>query len=56
MFFVQFFLHLMNTDKTKTFQHKASIAVAGQMKIFKQYTEFPIKHFCLNQSYDFSML
>ena len=31
MFFVQFFLHLMNTDKTKTFQHKASIAVAGQM-------------------------
>ena len=31
MFFVQFFLHLMNTEKTKAFQRKATIAVAGQM-------------------------
>ena len=31
MFFVQFFLHLMNTEKTKAFQRKATIAVAGQL-------------------------
>ena len=30
-FFVQFFLYLMNKEKTKTFCQQAVIAVAGQM-------------------------
>ena len=30
-FFVQFFLYLMNKEKTKTFHQQAAIAVAGQM-------------------------
>ena len=30
-FFVQFFLYLMNKEKTKTFCQQAAIAVAGQM-------------------------
>ena len=31
MFFVQFFLHLMNNDKTKKVRSQASIAVAGHI-------------------------
>ena len=31
IFFVQFFLHLMNEEKTKKFRNQASIAVAGHI-------------------------
>ena len=31
MFFMQFFLYLLNKDKSQTFKKQAAIAIAGQM-------------------------